>query len=70
MKDIQKGDTDTHTHILEVQSCHHTKRNQTNNKNMLTCYVKIDIRNIYKEENKTNEIKQREYSYLVGFSVK
>ncbi len=50
MKDIQKGDTDTHTHILEVQSCHHTKRNQTNNKNMLTCYVKIDIRNIYKEK--------------------
>ncbi len=53
-----KRDTDTHTHILEVQSCHHTEkkeeeeeeRNQTNNKNMLTFHVKIDIINIYKEE--------------------
>ena len=44
----------------------HTKRkrrrNQTDNKNMLTFYVKIDIINIYKERNKT---KQKEYSYLV-----
>jgi len=56
MKDIQKDqkkrDTYTQTHILKVQSCHHTKRNQTNNKNMLTFHVKIDIINIYREKEK------------------
>ncbi len=62
----KKRDTDTHTHILEVQSCHHTKRNQTNNKNMLTFHVKIDIINIYREKKKP-KTKQREYSYLVVF---
>jgi hypothetical protein len=57
MKDIQneqikekKKDTDTHIHILEVQSCHHTKRNQTNNKNM----------SIFLCQNRYNKYLQRE----------
>jgi len=71
MKDIQKDqkkrDTYTQTHILKVQSCHHTKRNQTNNKNMsiFLCQNRYN-KYLQRKEEKTKQSK-KEYSYLVVF---
>ncbi len=53
----EKKDTDTHIHILEVQSCHHTKRNQTNNKNMST-FLCQNRYNKYLQRETKNESKE------------